>query len=215
LYTSDVDKSGNDSMSMKLGNCLEAELVSLLMAGHEPALAELFRRYEVKLYTYVSRFSKNPELAEEILQDVFVSLWEYRETIDPTMPLGALLYKISKNKILNAVRQESRMVQVHKAYGLSMEVSRDLTEEKVFLNDYQRIMDTAIANLPRQRRSIFQMNHQEGKTYDEIAATLGISRNTVRNQMIKSLKYIRDFLNANFDLNINSLILIHLVTLLA
>jgi len=199
---------------MKLRNCLEAELVILMMASHEPALAELFRRYEVKLYAYVSRFSKNPDLVEEILQDVFVSLWEYRATIDPAMPLGALLYKISKNKILNAVRQESRMVQVHKAYSLSMEVSRDLTEEKVIQNDYQRIMDKAIANLPRQRRSIFRMNHQEGKTYDEIAATLGISRNTVRNQMIKSLKYVRDFLNANFDLNINSYILL-LLTLLA
>ena len=193
---------------------MEAELVTLLMASHEPALAELFTRYEVRLYTYVCRFSKNPELAEEILQDVFVSLWEYRETIDPAIPLGALLYKIAKNKILNAVRQETRMVQLHKAYGLSLEVSRDLTEEKVFQNDYQRIMDTAIANLPRQRRSIFRMNHQEGKTYDEIAAALGISRNTVRNQMIKSLKYVRDFLNANFDLNINSYVLL-LLTLVA
>lgn len=187
-------------------------MVALLMAGHEPALAELFRRYEVKLYTYVVKFSKSPELAEEILQDVFVSLWEYRETIEPALPLGALLYKIAKNKILNAVRRESRMAEVHKAYSLSMEVSRDFTEEKVFQNDYQRIMDKAIGNLPRQRRSIFQMNHQEGKTYDEIAATLGISRNTVRNQMIKSLKYIRDFLNANFDLNINAVVLIHLLT---
>jgi len=201
-------------MSMKLRNCLEAELVTLLMASHEPALAELFRRYEVRLYTYVSRFSKNPELAEEILQDVFVSLWEYRQTINPAMPLGALLYKIAKNKILNAVRQETRIVQLHKTYSLSMEVSRDLTEEKVFQNDYQRLIDTAIANLPRQRRSIFRMNHQEGKTYDEIAATLGISRNTVRNQMTKSLKYIRDFLNANFDLNINSYVLL-LLTLVA
>lgn len=177
------------------------------MAGFEPALAELFKRYEVKLYTYVSKFSKNSELAEEILQDVFVSLWEYRETIDPAIPLGALLYKIAKNKILNAVRQETRMAAVHKDYSFSMEVSRHLTEEKVIQNDYDRMVDTAIANLPRQRRSIFRMNHQEGKTYDEIAAALGISRNTVRNQMIKSLKYIRNFLNTNLDLNINSLVL--------
>jgi RNA polymerase sigma-70 factor (ECF subfamily) len=201
-------------MRIKLGNCLEAELVSLLMAGFEPALAELFRRYEVKLYTYVYKFSKNQELAEEILQDVFVSLWEFRETIDPTMPLGALLYKIAKNKILNAVRRESRLAQVHKDYGLTMEVSRDLTEEKVVQNDYDRMVNTAIDNLPRQRRSIFRMNHQEGKTYDEIAAVLGISRNTVRNQMIKSLKYVRNFLITNLDLNINSFVLLSL-TLLA
>jgi RNA polymerase sigma-70 factor (family 1) len=202
-------------MRKNLGNYSEVELVSLLKTGHEPALAELFRRYELKLYKYAMRFLRRAELAEETLQDVFVSLWEYREQLDSELSVSPLLYKITKNKILNVIRHESRLQQQRKVYSLSMEVSRDLTEEKVVLDDYQRMMDRAIENLPRQRRSIFKMIHQEGKSYEEIAITLGISRNTVRNQMIKSLKYVRDFLNTNVDLNINTVILFHLLTYLA
>ncbi|MBT1708474.1 RNA polymerase sigma-70 factor [Fulvivirgaceae bacterium PWU5] len=202
-------------MTTKLGTCLEGELVSLLIAGHEPALAELFRRFEAKLYTYALKFARQQELAEEILQDVFVSLWEYRAEIDTSLPLSALLYRMTRNKILNALRQETRLAQQRKTYSFSMEVSRDLTEERVVLNDYHRIMDKAIENLPKQRRSIFKMNHLDGMSYDEIAETLGISRNTVRNQMIKSMKYVRDFLSANVDLNINTIIVLHLLTYLA
>jgi RNA polymerase sigma-70 factor (ECF subfamily) len=194
---------------------LEGELVSLLKVGHEPALAELFRRFEGKLYTYSLKFTRQQELAEEILQDVFVSLWEYRAEIDTSLPLGALLYRMTRNKILNALRQETRLAEQRKTYSFSMEVSRDLTEERVVLNDYHRIMDKAIENLPKQRRSIFKMNHLDGMSYDEIAETLGISRNTVRNQMIKSMKYVRDFLSANVDLNINTILVLHLLTFLA
>lgn len=202
-------------MTTKLGTCLEGELVSLLRAGHEPALAELFRRFETKLYTYALKFSRQQELAEEILQDVFVSLWEYRAEIDTSLPISALLYRMTRNKILNALRQETRLARQRKTYSFSMEVSRDLTEERVVLNDYHRIMDRAIENLPTQRRSIFKMNHLDGMSYDEIAGALGISRNTVRNQMIKSMKYVRGFLSANVDLNINVIIVLHLVTYLA
>lgn len=202
-------------MTTKLATCLEGELVSLLRAGQEPALAELFRRFEARLYAYALKFTRQQELAEEILQDVFVSLWEYRAEIDTSLPLGALLYRMTRNKILNVLRQETRLARQRKTYSFSMEVSRDLTEERVVLNDYHRIMDKAIENLPTQRRSIFKMNHLDGMSYDEIAETLGISRNTVRNQMIKSMKYVRDFLSANVDLNINMIVVLHLLTYLA
>lgn len=193
-------------MNNKITIYSEAELVSLLKAGHEPALAEIFRRYEIKLYIYAVRFLKDKELTEEILQDVFVSLWEYREEINTTIPLGALLYKIVKNKLLNAIRQENRMQLRRKEYSAFIEVSRDLTEEHVLLNDYNAIVEKAINSLPRQRRSIFRMNHQEGKSYDQIAEALGISKNTVRKQMVKSIKYVRDFLNTHVKLNVNAVV---------
>ncbi len=184
----------------------EVELVSLLKTGHEPALAEIFRRYEAKLYVYALRFSKDRELTEEILQDVFVSLWEYREEINIEIPVSALLYKIIKNKLLNAIRQETRMQSRRKEYSTFMEISRDLTEEHVLLNDYHEMIDRAINSLPRQRRSIFRMNHEEGKSYDQIADALGISKNTVRKQMVKSIKYVRDFLKINLKLNVNAIV---------
>lgn len=187
-------------MKKKLSVYSENELVSMLKEGNESALEELFRRFEQKVFAYAFRFTRSKELAEETLQDIFIKVWEYREKLDVSLSFNALIYKIAKNTILNYLRRESRQLMFRKEYGLSMESMRNFTEEKIFFEEYQQMTDRAIDHLSAQRQVIFKMSRNEGKSYEEIAATLGISKNTVRLQIIQSLKCIREFMVLNADI---------------
>ncbi|AYB31916.1 RNA polymerase sigma-70 factor [Chryseolinea soli] len=180
--------------------CSEYELVTLLKEGSEPALKELFLRFEQKILLYVFRLTRSHEVAEEILQDTFVKLWECRESLDMSLSFSAFVYKIAKNRILNYLRSNTAQVAMKKAYSLSMVTSRNATEEQIFFNEYVQIADRAIDCLPPQRKSIFKMSRNEGKSYEEIAVTLGISKNTVRVQIVQSLKDIRRFMSLHSDI---------------
>lgn len=187
-------------MKKKLSVYSENELVSMLKEGNESALEELFRRFEQKVFAYAFRFTRSKELAEETLQDIFIKVWEYREKLDVSLSFNALIYKIAKNTILNYLRRESRQLMFRKEYGMSMESMRNFTEEKIFFEEYQQMTDRAIDHLTAQRQAIFKMSRNEGKSYEEIAAALGISKNTVRLQIIQSLKCIREFMVLNADI---------------
>ncbi|MBL0745603.1 RNA polymerase sigma-70 factor [Chryseolinea lacunae] len=187
-------------MKKNLRNCSEYELVTLLKEGSEPALKELFLRFEQKILLYVFRLTRSHEVAEEILQDTFIKLWEYRENLDVTLSFSAFVYKIAKNRILNYLRANTTRVALKKEYSLSMVTSGNATEEQIFFDEYVRIADRAIDCLPPQRKSIFKMSRNEGKSYEEIAVALGISKNTVRLQIVQSLKDIRRFMSMHSDI---------------
>jgi RNA polymerase sigma-70 factor (family 1) len=190
-------------MKKQLNQYSEYELLVLLKEGSEPAFSELFKRFEQKIYLYALKFTHNKLTAEEMVQDVFVKLWEYRENIDLALPFSALLFKITKNNVLNHLRGESRQLAARKSGEAPMGAVRNIIEDKIIFDEYIQIADRAISLLPPQRRSIFKMSRYEGKTYDEIAAALGISKDTVRVQMVKSLKTIREFMLVHADVTVS------------
>jgi RNA polymerase sigma-70 factor (ECF subfamily) len=177
----------------------ENELIELLKKSHERAFEELFMRFEQRVFLYAVKLTKSREVAEEILHDVFIKVWEHRENIDPSIPLSAIIFTIAKNNILNHLRQESRFTALKKEYSLSVVTSTNATEDGMLMEEYLHVTNRAIENLPAQRRSIFKMSRIEGKSYEEIAESLGISKDTVRNQMIKSLKTIREYIAVHID----------------
>jgi RNA polymerase sigma-70 factor (ECF subfamily) len=182
------------------GRYSDSELVSQLKRGEEYALRELFFRYEEKLSLYIRKYISSKEQAEEIVQDIFIKLWEYRDNLEVDRPLHALLFTMAKHGIFNQLRAEMRNNTMKKAYTATVELNRNVTEEHLFYNEYLRLTGLAIEQLPPKRKSIFTMSRYEGKSYDEIAATLGISKDTVRLQMVKSLKFIREFMLHHADL---------------
>lgn len=171
----------------------------MLKHDREQALQEIYQRYESKIYHYSLKFTQSEEIAQEITQEVFIKLWEHRAQVDETQGLSAWLFKVSKNNILNHIRQASRLRSFKNEYTLSIERMHNNTEEKIFSEEYQRLAERAVSQLPSQCRSIFNLSRQEGKSYAEIAEMLEISPNTVRLQIVKSLKSIRQYLALNMN----------------
>ena len=184
-----------------------SDLVTALRTGSEPAFRELFNRYGGKVFRYVMRFVPTEPVAEELIQDVFMKVWNYRENLDAAQSFNNFLFRITKNHILNYLRDTQRDVALNKEYRLSLSSFHNAVEESLIHEEYIELANKAIALLPDKRRSIFIMSRLEGKSYEQIAQALDISKDTVRLQMIKSIKSIREYLRLHGDVPIGMMIL--------
>lgn len=155
------------------------------------AFEQLYRKHHASMYRVAVKFVKSEELAAEIVQEVFVKLWEYRRNLDENRDPAAYLYTMARNHIFNMLQRSSRESRVKEEIRLQAEISSNATESRVLLSEYRAVINSAIQELPPRRRRIFLMCRQEGKSYEEVAGTFGISKSTVRDHMVKALKSLR------------------------
>jgi RNA polymerase sigma-70 factor (family 1) len=170
----------------------EQSVIQRLQRGDSDAFLELYNHYHSALYHYVLRFVKSPAIAEDVLQDVFLKIWEIRDRIDPELSFKAYLYKICRNSVFKLLKKMS----VDEA--LRMQVMQHFTQSvadadlKILWQQYEEILQAAINNLSPQRRKVFRLCREEGKSYEQVANELGISRNTVKEHMVLAMKQIRE-----------------------
>ena len=189
----------------------ERELFSQLSLGDETAFTRIFHFYSRRLYPWLLKKTKEPAAAEEIIQDTFLKLWVNRERLGGIENREGYIYKIAANLILDHFR---KLAMEHKILNRFQQSKSNTVEAStqgtIDLRETQKIIDQAVYQLPQQRKLIYSMR-QNGMSYDEIAAQLGLSANTVRNQLISAGKFIRGYLMEN---GISSLALITFYTTL-
>ncbi len=185
---------------MNGGNLLEQNLLLLqLRAGQMAAFNKLYTMYSPRLYVHLLKFLKSPELVEEVLQEVFVRVWQNRESIVPEKGFNSFLYTIAHNLAINMIKK------INRDRALQMEVWASSisyylhTEENLLDKERMAIMNQAIATLTPKRREILLFCKVEGKSYKEVAELLGISVSTVSNQLVNALQDIRNFIVKNYS----------------
>lgn len=151
----------------------------------------LFRSHFTGLCFFAQKYVKDFEIAKEIVQDAFLSLWEKRETIDMERPVKSYLTMIIHNKSTNYLRDNRKfdkfILDIEKLVDIpEYENSDSLVEDELKLK-----IDIAIKDLPEKCREIFVMNRYENLKYQEIADKLQISVKTVETQMSKALQHMR------------------------
>lgn len=154
----------------------------------------IYQKYSEKLFGYTFVLLKNKEEAEEVVQETFVKLWEKRSEILINSSLGAYLFKMSKNIILNRIREKFYFSVAAEWIKEERDVMENSTEETIDTNELQNILNEIISRLPAKRKEVFLLSRVENMTYKEIAAYLNISENTVDTQIRKSLEFIRQHL---------------------
>lgn len=184
----------------------ERELLEQMVRGDKTAYAAIYQRYHAGIYHYILRFVKLPDLAEDLVHDVFLKVWEVRERINPDLAFGGYLYRIARNHVYKTIRQ------IAADRALRVRILRELSEEQPLEGlrqtaEYERLFGLALSQLPRQRRNVFRLCREEGKTYEETAALLGISRNAVKKHMVLSMRSIHDFMLRNGDITLIVLLL--------
>lgn len=170
----------------------DSELVRRLRAGDEHALEELFRAYYAGMCAFVRRFVYAPDIAEELVQDVFFKLWSKREALSEIDALRTYLFRAARNTALNHLRRkklENAWEEQEAARGEPM--TTVATDDDASTDDVARAVNGAIGKLPTRCREIFVMSREGGMTYAEIAHALGISIKTVETQMGRALKSLR------------------------
>ena len=162
----------------------------------------IFKEYFKPLTYYAIKFTKDNDSAKEIVHNVFVNLWEKRETISSDKPLRSYLYTSVHNRCINYLRDRSKfhnndvgdLCYINELAG----EHQDLMEQ----NETESVIIDAINQLPDRCRQIFKLSRFEEKRYGEIASILNISIKTVEAQISKALKILREELNDYLTLTI-------------
>lgn len=154
------------------------------------AFEALFRDHYGSLVGYALRMTKDQDLAEDLVQQMFVTLWEKREETNVSTNIKSYLLRSVHNHCLNHFKHiKVRAAHAEEAIYQSNEAdSADLLE----LAELQSRVDGLVAELPEQCQRIFLLSRKEGKKYKEIAEELNISVKTVENQMGKALRIMRE-----------------------
>lgn len=183
-----------------IGNDEISRLLQLLTEGSFPAFEKLYNLYSGKLYNFMMRISSgNRYMAEEVVQQTLIRVWEVREKIDPAENFISYLCTIARNMSMN-MYQHQTVEYIYTEYLLKSSSDRDhQTEENTdlrFLNDY---IDSLAEELPPSRKKIFLLSKRRGYTNKEIAAMLGISESTVATQLSLAVKFMREQFIKHYD----------------
>lgn len=174
-------------------------LASRLKAGDQDAFTQLYHIYKDKIFAFAMRFLGSKEVAKEVVQEVFVKLWDARESVDPERSFNGYLYRIARNKILDEIEKYRREVGLD-TVNLTREVVASV-EDKIFSEEARKLETDVVANFPKQRQEVYNLRRYEGLSYDEIAERLGISKNTVKTHLKLAMKEMKDRFTPYTDLN--------------
>jgi RNA polymerase sigma-70 factor (ECF subfamily) len=177
----------------------EAELVKRLSSGDEEAFRVLFEWYTPKLLAFVSGMTKSQMQAEELVQDTFLKIWTNRSSLVDVDDFGGYLFIIAHNKVMDHFRRMTTETKVKNAVWKNISESQNSTQELLDASESRRLVTAAIEQLSTQKQTIFQLSRYEGLTHEEIAKKLGLSKSTVKNHLVETLRHIKDFLHRNTD----------------
>lgn len=168
----------------------EKQILILLKQGDRNAFQELYRQYWQQVYNFGRLYLKSKDAAEEVVQDVFLKVWESREFIREEDNFKGLLFIITRNIIFNQSRKNLNEDFYKMTVLAAMEESYDI-EEEIETKDLKEYIDMLISELPPRRQEIFNLSRKGQKSYKEIAELLNISERTVRNQISEALTFLR------------------------
>ena len=161
-----------------------------LSLGNEEIFHDIFTEFYPKVKSFARGFLKDADEAEDIAQTVFINLWLHRERLATVADLDAYLYVSTRNRVLNVIASA-------KAPHLSLDETEyrmagaDNPQDDLAAHDQRLLIDLIVANMPKQRQTVFRMSRVEGLPNEEIARRLGIRQKTVENHLNLALREIR------------------------
>jgi len=169
----------------------DIELVPKLQKGDVEAFDLVYEKYAGKLYGFSLKYLKSTDETEELVQSVFLKVWENHKTLKKESSFKSYLFTIAYNEICNIFRRRSHLQKFIGAQLIENSQTSSETEELIDYNSIRDQVDLIIAKLPERQRTIFLKSRQEGKSNKDIANELGLSSGTVDNYISESLKFIR------------------------
>ncbi|MBK7710824.1 MAG: RNA polymerase sigma-70 factor [Bacteroidales bacterium] len=175
----------------------EKELISGLQLGNKATFDFLFRSYYSGLCSYANIYLKSPDISEEIVQEVFVRLWERHGKILIHTSIRAYLYQSVFNGCINYLKSVQtsgfKHVDLEDVSIRNELLSMDLSDNEfsnIFSEEVEKDLESAINDLPDQCRKIFILSRMDNLTYGEISELLKVSRSTVKTQMSRAMSRI-------------------------
>ncbi|WP_199139114.1 RNA polymerase sigma-70 factor [Pedobacter sp. ASV12] len=181
---------------MRLDTFTDSQLVGLLKEDNRDAFTEIYHRYSQDLARYTVASSRLHDLdeASDILHDLFVWLWEKRQQLDTEMQLKSYLYAATRHRIIDHIRKNShhqRYAAFLQALATSYAQSAD---QQLEAKELQKTLEDSLAKLSPRIQEIYRLSRHEHLSVKQIAEKLGITEQTVKNQLTTALKYLKEAL---------------------
>lgn len=172
----------------------EKEYFVRISRGDEAAFSEIFYYYVPRLYSFIQKMTRSAEAAEELVQEVFLSLWINREKLEEIESCSSYIFTIAANKTFNYLKSKT----IHKKYLDAMVINNsgcdNNTMETIDFHESQYLVNKLVNQLPSQKKVIYKLTRDKGMSHDEVAVQLGISKNTVKNHLVETLRFLKETL---------------------
>ncbi|MDO5980218.1 RNA polymerase sigma factor [Flavivirga spongiicola] len=169
----------------------ESTLLSL-KNGEISAFEIIFNIYKKKLNVFIFSITKSKYSTDEILQNVFIIVWNTKSNINVSKSFDSFIYTIARNLAYSHIRAIATKDSLKQELWKHMSHPTCSIEDEIIYEEYRDVLDDILAGLPKQKRAIFILSREEGKSNQEIADLLGISNKTVKNHLWKTLQLIRE-----------------------
>lgn len=166
------------------------------------AFDRVYEFYSHKLFSFVFKILKDEAESADIVQEVFVKIWESRYKLDDYRLLNSYIFTIAYNSSIDLIRK--RISNTKYLEHLKNSAIINATPNVISQIEFDELNSQAeklIANLPERQKQVYLLHREEGLTYPEIAEKLKISKNTVENHMVKALKYLRENMDNSLLVN--------------
>jgi len=174
---------------------ISRNLIVALKNGNIKAFDRLYEQYSERLFYFAKAILKNIEDAEEVVQEVFIRVWQNRNKIDEYSSFRSYLFTIAYNLIVDCYRNRLKEKKFKEFLEANVKDVDSVTEKDVEFHELNEMLKKAVEQLPPRRKQIYKMNRENGLTYEEIAVHLKISPHTVKNQMSQALKFLKNKVN--------------------
>jgi RNA polymerase sigma-70 factor (family 1) len=172
----------------------EKDLFFQIAKGDQGAFRELFDLYKERFFTFAYGLTHSKVDAEEIVQDIFLKLWEARASLTSIEYPQSYMFTMVRNRTLDLLAKIGRDQTLIKQVWSNIRQSEELTEQILQAKESQKLIQDAVAGLPERKQRIFELSRQQGLNHDEIADLLGLSKQTVKNNLSEALKQIKTYL---------------------
>lgn len=166
-------------------------LINRLKRGEEAAYEMLFREYYQLLTVFANKYVRDIETSKEIVQDLFVHLYEKRNRLDINSSLKSYLFRSTQNRSINYINAQKIRNKYAEHVKFNTSLEENSLENEVNKTELEHALYRAIDDLPPKCQTIFKMNRFEGLSNNEIAEKLSLSKRTIETQISKALKILR------------------------
>ena len=183
-------------------NLKDNEILGGILNGDKVVFDLVFKNYYAGLYTLAMDYLRSSEASKEIVQEIFLYLWENHEKIQIKTSLKAYLYRSVHNRCMNYIRdnisrshKEIQIEELKKRADILIFEIQDTIFDKAFNEQIEQEFEEAIDSLPEQCKTIFRLNRFDNLSYAEIANQLKVSISTVKTQMFRAMNSLRQKMN--------------------
>ncbi len=178
-------------MATEYTSLADSDLITLFRSGDDFAYTEIYHRYTKVLFRHAYHKLHDREEARDVVQQLFVNLWERREDLNDTVILKAYLYNGVRNGVLNLIAHQNVKSKHLASIGSFMESGEIMADHQIRERQLQSIIEKEVSLLPSKMRTVFELSRNEHLSHKEIAVKLSLSEQTVKVQVRNALRILR------------------------